>query len=90
MPNAPRDENRVPGLLGISIIDGITTMPIFVNPANGALKIKYVTGGSITPTTSTPRDENRVTASFMTSSADGVTPLPIYVDNFNNLIVKLI
>ena len=35
MANASRDDNRVPVLMGVSSADGVTLLPIKVNPATG-------------------------------------------------------
>ena len=40
MTDAPRDENRVPVILGVSTVDGETPTPIKVNPATGAVLIE--------------------------------------------------
>ena len=37
MADAKRDANRVPGLLAVSYLDGLTPMPVYGNPVNGAL-----------------------------------------------------
>ena len=37
MSEAIRDDNNVPVLVWVSSVDGVTTVPIEVNPATGAL-----------------------------------------------------
>lgn len=44
MAQAPRDQNRVAALLGVSSIDGITPTPVAANPVNNALFVEGVHG----------------------------------------------
>lgn len=37
--SSPRDANRVPATFGVSTVDGITPVPLEVNPANGQLQV---------------------------------------------------
>lgn len=45
MTNARRDDNRVPTLLGVSSADGITPIPIQVNPVTGRMLAEAALGG---------------------------------------------
>ncbi len=36
--SSPRDGNRVPALFGVSTVDGVTPVPLEVNPSNGQLQ----------------------------------------------------
>jgi hypothetical protein len=45
MANANRDENRVPTLLGVSSVDGITPTKIEANPTTNALFVEVTAGG---------------------------------------------
>ena len=38
MADAPRDDNNVPTLLWVSSVDGVTTIPIEVDPVSWALQ----------------------------------------------------
>ena len=38
MANANRDDNRVPAIQGVSSVDGVTPVDIYVNPTTGAIK----------------------------------------------------
>jgi len=38
--NAERDDNNVPTMLGISSVDGVTPVPIEVDPINWALRVE--------------------------------------------------
>jgi hypothetical protein len=44
---APRDANRVPTLLGVSTADGITPVPVEVNPSTGQLQVNTGAGGGL-------------------------------------------
>jgi hypothetical protein len=40
--NAPRDENEVPALLGVSNVDQETTVPIYADPITHALLVDSI------------------------------------------------
>lgn len=42
MANAPRDDDRVPVLLGVSSVDGTTPTPVGVNPSTEAIIVEIV------------------------------------------------
>jgi hypothetical protein len=44
MANAPRDENHIPALLGVSSADGTTPTPIYANPTTHRLLIDAAGG----------------------------------------------
>ena len=44
--SAPRDSNRVPVTFGVSTVDGITPVPLEVNPSTGQLQTSSSGGGS--------------------------------------------
>lgn len=46
MANAPRDNNRVPTLLGTSSTDGTTPIPIYADPTTHRLKVDVAVSGS--------------------------------------------
>jgi len=85
---APRDNNRIPALLGTLNTDGVSVVNIAVNPANHRMKISNGTTGSAFPYVNAERDQNRVTAIWGVSSADGTTPIPIYCDSTGALLTK--
>lgn len=88
MPNAPRDENRIPTALGVLYTDGVTLVPIAVNPITG--NVKTVTGLTISQAAKNiaPRDENYKPALLGVYSTDGVTPIPIYVDATGAILIE--
>lgn len=81
MTNAYRDQNHIPVKLAVSNADGITTLPLQVDPAIHALLIDDGVGGAITTASEAERDENHVTTIMAVSSADGVTPIALAVDS---------
>lgn len=62
MTNGKRDENFVPVWLGVSSVDGVTPVPVTIDPDTGRLRV-YVAGfsGNPTPSSRAKRDANRVT-----------------------------
>lgn len=49
MSNAFRDQNSVPTLLGVSMIDGVTPVPIWADPVTHRLLVDGAGGGGSTP-----------------------------------------
>jgi hypothetical protein len=86
--STPRDENRVPTMLGTLNTDGTTVVSIKVVPTTHAVKISDGTTGTNHTTTNAQRDANRVPALWGVSSADGVTPVSIYTDVNGKLLVQ--
>ena len=63
MPPAERDQNRVPVLMGVSADDGVTPIPIRINPVTGeVLGMYYAIVHTPTPPTrvTASRDDNHV------------------------------
>lgn len=52
MTNASRDENAVPTLIGVSNVDGVTPVRLWVDPVTHRLLVD-LTGGGITELTAT-------------------------------------
>jgi hypothetical protein len=59
---ASRDQNGVACLLGVSSADGVTPVPIYVEPVTGAVEVELTTNPSLPATLDLPvvRDGNRV------------------------------
>ena len=86
MPNARRDDNYVPAMMGVSSVDGVTPIPLTIDAITGRLRVTPVgtTGGNLDPAVLQPvrRDDNRVKDMLGESSTDR-TPIPLTV-GFNN------
>ena len=77
---AQRDGNRITATLGVSSIDGVTPMPLTVDPLTGRLRV-LATGflnNTLNPAVLAPvkRDDNRVTGMMGESNTDS-TPIPL-------------
>lgn len=88
MAEAKRDENHVPTILGVSNVDGVTTIPIKADAADHALHIDNGLAGSDLSGDVDARDENRVVAFMAVSAVDGVTPVPVYATADGKLLVR--
>lgn len=83
----PRDNNHVPVLMGLSCIDGVTPVPIAINPTTGAVVTDNLSSISFSPSEIAPRDENSVPVLMGVSSVDGVTPVPLYVNADGEILI---
>lgn len=79
---ARKDENGVSSWTGVSCVDGVTIVPITVNPADGGLSVDAVTVISFVPNPrhATLRDANQVPVRTGISDASDSTILPLYVN----------
>lgn len=91
MANAPHDQNNVKAKLGVLFSDGVTLIPISINPLNGGFKVNTVdtVPANILSLTAnmTPRDADFQPAWEGVSSVDGVTTYPIFVDAMGAILV---
>ncbi len=86
MTNAIHDQNAVKAKLGVLFSDGVTLVPIAINPANDGMMINsvdtvdasilalYENGKAI------PRDENGTPAWCAQSNTDSSVLYPVFVD----------
>lgn len=88
MAQAPRDQNRVPALLGTLNTDGVTPTVVLADPSNHAIKVNDDTTGSDMGGHNAVRDQNRVPVLLAVSSADGRTIIPIYANSSGQLMVQ--
>ena len=84
-----REQNRIPIWWGISSEDGITPVPIMINPSNGRVKMDI--GTSTMPVISylngsLPRDGNRVPCIGGQSSTDSTVVIPVSVNPLTGAI----
>lgn len=85
--NAHHDQNRVTTLLGASAADGKSSLNVYVNPSNHALKVDDSTAGSDQGGINASRDQNFVPVIMATSSADGITAIEVYVSASTNALL---
>ena len=78
---AKRDQNRQVAWIGVSSVDGVTPIPLTVDPITGRLRV-VVMGHGVDPTPSdrAVRDENRVPAKIaQEKDADVITAFVVNV-----------
>lgn len=88
MAQASTDNNGVKTILGTLQSDGLTTIPIKVNPVTLSVKAVDGTTGTASTRATAPRDQNHHPALMGVSSADMITPIPIATDTNGNILVK--
>jgi len=87
MSSGKRDDNRVVVLIGVSSVDGVTPVPIMVDPDTGRLLATIVSRDASDGTVEQPtkRDYNRVTVSMGADSTDNTNPpIPTTIDTEEN------
>lgn len=72
MPNAPHDQNFVKSRLGVWCVDGVTTIPIKINPVTQTMLIDTTSVISYIPKAIAPDDENYSRCMLFVGS-DGLT-----------------
>jgi len=72
MTNASKDQNHVSAKLAVLNTDGVTIVPIKINPVNGGMKVTRNSGLFFTMTPIAPRDDNR-NACLLWEGTDGRT-----------------
>jgi hypothetical protein len=82
--NASRDLNRKPTVIGVSDLDGVTILRLYVDPSHHSIIPSDGTSGTDYGTVDAQRDLDHDACWMGTSSADGKTPVAIYFDNTNN------
>jgi len=80
MTDAPRDNNQISVMIGLSNADGITPVPIKIHPTTHALQVEDSSSGFDLSGDNASRDNNGISTIMGVSSADGITPVPIYID----------
>lgn len=80
---ANRDQNRVTVLMGVSSADGVTPVPLRVDPITNALLVEVTFDSDTTIALKTPakRDENRVTVELAVDTNGDVRPFSIKPSN---------
>lgn len=85
--DAKRDQNNVPGMLGVLNTDGETVMSVQANPTTHSLSVDNAATGSDNGPAQALRDGNFVPTLLAVSSADGETLVPLYVDADGKLLI---
>lgn len=89
MTNARRDQNDIGLGLGVSSADGITVVPLQIDPVTGYLLTASISSaGSATSATQNKRDQNDRPTMYGISSTDGITLEPIRTDSTGRLLTK--
>lgn len=88
MTNAAIDQNNRTALIGVLNTDGTTIMRLYVNPANGALKVSDASTGTYPGGNIAKLDENGTASATGVSSADGTTILKVLINSSNQLLIK--
>ena len=85
--NTPRDQNRIPTLLGTS---NTTGLPISVkaDPTLHALNVTTHISGVASSRANAVRDDNRVPVLLAVSSVDGKTPVEVWANTNGNLLIQ--
>lgn len=87
MADAPRDSNYNPTLLAVSNSDGVTPIPLRVNPTTHRLLLSNGTIGSDLSGDNASRDNNYVPTLLGVSNSDGSTTAPLYADPSNGKLL---
>lgn len=77
MANARRDQNRIAIAMGVSDTDGVTPLPILVDPVTGYVLVTMAESVTTTPptgVTTARRDANYVPTSLGVSSSSDTAP----------------
>ena len=88
MTSTPRDQNRIPTLLGTLNTNGLTPVSVKASPTLNALNVLNGTTGTDYGRSDAVRDDNRVPVLLAVSSEDGFTPIEVYCDSNGNLLIQ--
>ena len=80
MTDVIRDSNGVPAASGTSATDGVTVVPLYLDPTTHGIQLDDNTTGSDLSTKVARRDRNQLPVMMGVSSVDGVTLVPLYID----------
>ena len=80
MTDAPRDNNGIPAMLGTSNADGVTVLPLTLDPVTHGVIMNDGTTGSDLSTNTAKRDRNQMPVAMGVSNVDGVTRVPLYIN----------
>lgn len=88
---ANRDDNGVVALMGVSSVDGVTPVPLTVDPTTGRLRCTSVgTGASAgTPSAQAKYDDNYVPAGLAETDDAARTLIPLICTPDGGLLIKV-
>ena len=86
MTDAIKDQNRIPVMMGVSYVDGVTLVPITVHSTNGGLSVDKINTFAGTIDVNAIRDNNHNPVLMGVNSVDG-TLIPVYVNPTNGAIL---
>lgn len=88
--NAIHDDNQSNGILGVSSADGVSTLPVRVDPVTGRvlMDITQISSTSV-PTlgTTIPRDSNQVPVGRGVTDDTNLTPTPLLISSSNGFLL---
>lgn len=85
--NAIRDQNHIPVKLGVLNTDGVTLVPIAINPVGNGMKITTIDTISFTMTPIDSEDDNFVDA-ILCEGDDGLT-YPLVVNSSGAVLIDM-
>lgn len=85
--DAPHDQNFVKAKMGVLCTDGVTPIPIAINPLTGGMMVDSVSVITYNPTNIAPRDNNHQPVWLGKSSVDG-RALPINVNASGAVLIS--
>lgn len=87
MPDARRDDNRVTTLLGVSTADGVTPVPVQVNPVTGKVIMHAVDEGIVAVVGNIiTRDRNYVDVG-RGERTDNTDPIPFHASPSGKILI---
>jgi hypothetical protein len=87
MAEAKLDQNHVKSKLGILFSDGLTLVPITINPATGGVRTN--TTDSVSPAVFKALRDQNFTPSWIGQSSVDQSIIPIFVDATGAILVDL-
>lgn len=83
---APRDQNHIFAKMGVWCVDGITPIPIAINPVGGGIMVDSVSTISYNPADIAPRDGDYQTV-WLGQSSTSNSVLPINVNALGAVLI---
>ena len=87
MTSTPRDDNRIPTLLGTQNMTGVP-ISVKATPSLNALRVTTHIAGVANSRKIAVRDDNRVPVLLAVSSVDDSSPVEVYTDINGNLLIQ--